>query len=227
LVLFTLKKCIMATYKGGLLSLIKGKIGGTVTYDTKLGYSVTRGIGLRTAPFTTPELENQKGTSLVTMFLKPVMEVIRIGFKNIPPGKPWHPYNYASSVLKLNAVKVNGAVKKIDYAKVVFSIGSIPEPKNPTVKLLDNRLHFGWEADLDTDGTNSNDRVMIVAYFPQILKALYLLNGAKRTEEKEILPLTDFSENTVIETYIFYVSMDGKMLSNTSYTGQVIVDINT
>lgn len=217
----------MATYKGGLLSLIKGKIGDTVSYTTKLGYNVTRGIGLRTAPFTKPELENQKGTSLVTLFLKPVMEVIRIGFKNIPPGKFWHPYNYASSVLKLNAITGKGAAREIDYTKVTFSIGDIPAPKSPTVKILDNRLHFTWEDDLETDGTNSNDRVMIVAYFPETLKASYILNGAKRTEKMEILPLTDFYEKTVIETYVSYVSLDGKTLSNTTYVGQVIVDINS
>ena len=216
----------MGTYNGGLLSLVNGKIGTTVSYTTKLGYNVVREVGLRTAPFTKAELENQKGTSLVTNFLKPVMEVIRIGFRNIPRGKYWHPYNYASSVLKLTALKGKGKTKEIDYERVNFSIGVIPQPKNTKVELLNNTLYFNWEADLDTDGTDPNDRVMIVAYYPETLKAVFLLSGAKRTEEKEIIRLPEFVEHTVIETYISYVSLDGKMLSNSIYTGQILGNIN-
>jgi hypothetical protein len=216
----------MATYKGGPLNLFKGKLGRTVSYPTKLGYNVVREIGFRTAPFTPAELENQKGTRLVSLFLSPVMEVIRIGYKNIPEGKSWHAYNHATSVVKRTALMGAGSTKQIDYEKVRFSIGDIPVPKDPAVELIDNRLHFTWDADLDAEGTDGNDRIMIVAYYPETLKATYLLSGAKRTEEKESILLPKFTERTIVETYISYIGSDGNMLSDSVYTGQIIGEIN-
>jgi hypothetical protein len=212
----------MGTYKGGALSLVKGKIGNTVSYDTKLGYSVVREIGVRVAPFTTPELANQSGTKLVTEFLRSLVPVIRIGFQNIPPGKKWSAYNHASSVLKLNALKGKYPSKKINYEKVMLSIGKIPAPKAVRVELIENELHFSWDTDLNSKGSLSTDRVMIVAFVPSIMRGLHMISGAKRAEGKEIFPLTELNEGAVVETYISYIGHNQKDVSDSVYVGQFV-----
>lgn len=216
----------MGTYKGGPLSLFSGKVGDTVSYTTKVGYSVIRQIGTRIAPFTAAERANQKGTGLVTNFLNALLPVIRIGFQNVPAGKHWTAYNYASSILKLNSLKGSGLDKEINYKAVVLSVGDIPPPKSKKVELLSNKLIFEWEADTDSEKADRNDRVMIVAYFPETLQAIFLLCGATRTEERQIIPLPDFTRETVMETYISFVSDDRKSVSNSVYTGQVIGKVN-
>lgn len=216
----------MATYNGGPFSLFNGKVGNTVSYTTKIGYSVIRQIGTRIAPFTAAELSNQKGTGLVTNFLNPLLPVIRIGFQNVPAGRHWTAYNYASSTLKLGAVKGFGTDKKIDYKKVLLSVGDIPAPSNVKVELIGNELIFEWETDSDSEKADRNDRVMIVAYLPETQKALFLLCGATRTEQRQAMSLPDFTSETVMETYISFVSDDRKSVSTSVYTGQVTGKIN-
>lgn len=215
----------MATYKGGLLSLVNGKIGPMVSYTTKTGYSVLREVGVRTAPFTLPELGNQSATALVTNLLRSVMPVIRVGFKNSPIGKHWTAYNHASSVIKRTAIKGTYPDREIDYEKLTFSVGDIPVPANVEVELNENQLNFTWKADLKNPGTHKNDRVMIVVYFPESLKAVYQFVGAKRTEEKETFDLPELIEETVLETYISYVGEFGESFSNSAYAGQIIAGI--
>lgn len=215
----------MATFKGGSLSLVNGKIGTTVSYTTSIGYNVVREVGLRIAPFTIGELGNQSATALITIFLRSVMPVIKIGFQNSPVGKHWTAYNHASSVLKLTAIKGSYPNKEIDYEKVTFAIGKIPVPVNVKTELKDNLLNFTWDADLETAGTQKNDRVIIVVYFSESLKAVYLLNGAKRTEQEETIVLPELMEQTVLETYISFVSENGKAFSNSKYAGQIITNI--
>lgn len=216
----------MGTYAGGSLSLIKGKVGNVTSYTTKTGYSVVRQIGLRKAAFTVSELANQSGTGLITKFLKSVLPVIRTGFQVIPAGKHWTAYNHASSVLKLTALKGSYPNKEIDYEKVLFSKGSIPGPKNVTVKLENGQLNFSWEADLKADGAGTNDRVMIVAYFPETMQSLYILSGAKRTEQQEFLPLPGFTQHTTIETYISFVNDNRNNVSDSVYSGQIFIDVS-
>lgn len=215
----------MATYNGGLLSLVKGKVGSMVSYPTKVGYSVLREVGLRTAPFTLPELGNQSATALVTNFLRSVMPVIRVGFKNSPKGKHWTAYNHASSVIKKTAIKGSYPDREIDYEKLTFSVGNIPVPANVKVELTHNHLNFTWSADLQSAGSHKNDRVMIVVYFPESLKAVYQFIGAQRTEEKQSFELPELTEETVLETYISYVSEFGGSFSNSAYAGQIIAGI--
>lgn len=214
----------MATFKQGLLNSVNGKVGDTVSYTTRIGYSVVRGVGLRKVPFSQRELGNQRTTALVTNFLSSVMPVIRIGFQNSPAGKHWTAYNHASSVLKLTAIKGSYPDSEIDYEKVTFSVGGIPPPLKVKTTLQDNLLTFSWEADLKTEGTDKNDRVMIMVYLPENLKSFYLINGAKRTEEQENIELPELKEGTILQTYISFMGENGKTLSNSTYAGQIVVN---
>lgn len=216
----------MGIYKGGPLSLVKGKVGEMVVYTTKTGYTVARSVGVRTAPFTGPELANQSGTALVTRFLKSLLPAIRLGFQNTPAGKHWTAYNYASSVIKINALKGTHPNRQIDYKKVILSVGDIPKPKNVKVQLSANQLDFTWDADMDTQGALASDRAMIVVFFPELMRGLTMLTGALRTEGKERFPLAGFTDETVMEIYISYIGANQKTVSDSVYAGQ-ITNLNT
>jgi hypothetical protein len=191
-----------------------------VSYTTKTGYFVERTVGEREAPFTKPELINQQGTRLVTEFLKSLNPVIRIGYQNVPEGKHWTAYNHASSVLKLTAVKGTYPNKEIDFEKVRLSVGNLAQPKNVKVELADKQLTFSWDANMEAVAADINDRIMVVVYFPETKQSLYVINGAKRTEEREVLPLPDLPENTVIQTYIAFINRDSTECSDSVYSGQ-------
>jgi len=210
----------MGILYNGINGAITGKLGGMNTYVDKFGRQIIKTNGKKSY-VTKAEKGNQQGTALISEFLNSVKDIIKIGFQNIPAGKKWHYYNHATSVNKKQAIKSIYPTKEIDYEKVMFSAGDIPVPKKPIVTLNNSMLEFTWEADLDTEGTDGRDQIMLIAYFPQNLKSIKLLSGARRTEEKERLQLPLYTKDMVIETYISYLSDDRKKLSDTIYTGQI------
>lgn len=198
-----------------------GKIGKTVTYMNKWGDLIQRSIGYKDGS-KGGEFSNQQGTGLITNILKPMKEFIDIGFKNPPPDKHWSAYNYASSYNKINAVTGTYPDKKIDFEKFKVSKGNMPLPLNAKVKLVENTLHFSWDADLETEGNKEYDQVMLMAYFPESNKAIFLTGAAARVIQHEEIKLTKFIRPTVIEIYMAFVSNNRERMSDSVYLGQIL-----
>jgi hypothetical protein len=213
----------MATLPNGFNGGMRGRIGNIVYYTNKWGNTVARTIGVKTGS-KGGEFANQTATALITYLLKPVKPFIRIGFQNIPPGKEWNYHNYASSVNKLNAIKGTYPDQEVDYEKVMFAKGEMPLPANAQAALKDNEIVFTWDADLETAGNYSRDQVMVLAFFPQSMKAMFLTSGARRVEEREVLALPRFTSSMVIETYLAFISDDRILVSDSVYTGQLVWD---
>lgn len=213
----------MAILPNGINGPFIGRIGNTVGYLDKYGTNIIRGIGEKTSS-KGKEFDNQQQTALVTGLLKPVKEFIKVGFRNAPAEKRWDYYSFATSVNKPGAIKGIYPDQEIDYEKVLFSLGNIPPPKNPAVVLNNSILEFSWTSDMDAEGTEADDQIMLIAYFPESMRALQQLSGARRIEQKQTLRLPVFTKETVIMTYMSFISDDRKKLSNSVFTGQVIWD---
>jgi hypothetical protein len=204
----------MATLPNGFNGGMRGRIGNIVYYTNKWGNTVARTIGVKTGS-KGGEFANQTATALITYLLKPVKPFIRIGFQNIPPFKEWNYHNYASSVNKLNAIKGTYPDQEVDYEKVMFAKGEMPLPANAQAALKDNEI---------VAGNYSRDQVMVLAFFPQRMKAMFLTSGARRVEEREVLALPRFTSSMVIETYLAFISDDRILVSDSVYTGQLVWD---
>ncbi|MET1055139.1 MAG: DUF6266 family protein [Pedobacter sp.] len=204
----------------GPMGTVVGKVGGYVTYFLN-GELVTRAIGV-VDHWSDAQYAVQMKTALITALLKPVKPVIRKGMKYTPkPKRTWTAYSMATSANNPAAITGDYPELKIDYGKVVLSLGDIPAPLNPKVQLSDGRIAFTWEADLDREGADVDDRVMCVAYFPETYQSFNVTDGAKRGEEYQEIKLPSFTEEMKIETYICYFSEDRKQSSNSVYLGQL------
>ncbi|SEA61335.1 DUF6266 family protein [Pedobacter hartonius] len=196
-----------------------GKMGNMVFYKLN-GKTVGRTIG-KVENFTEKQEEVLKRTELISPFLNPLIDFIRIGFKNTPKPWGWDFYSVATSMNKPGAIKGKYPDLKIDYEKVILSKGAIAPPKNPKVKLTGNSVEFSWDPDTDANGAETRDQVMLVAYFPETLKAVFLSSGARRTEGVDQLKLPSFNEDTIIETYMSFIADDRTDVSNSVYAGQL------
>ncbi|CAM4170481.1 hypothetical protein SAMN06265348_105369 [Pedobacter westerhofensis] len=196
-----------------------GRIGNMVFYKLN-GKIVGRTIGI-VETYSEKQEEVRMRTQLISPFLTPLKDFIRVGFRNTPKPQDWDFYSVATSVNKPGAIKGIYPNLEINYKKVILSLGSVPSPKNPKVILNDNILEFSWEPDLDAGGADLLDQVMLVAYFPQTLKAVFITSGARRTAGTEKLKLPSFNEKTVIETYISFITDDRTDVSNSVYTGRL------
>lgn len=197
-----------------------GRIGNMVFYRLN-GKIVGRSIG-KVEHFSEKQEEVQMRTSLITPFLTPLLEFIRIGFRHTPKPQSWDFYSVATSVNKPGAIMGKYPKLKINYKKVILSMGAVPPPKNAKVTLNDKVLEFTWDADLETKNADSMDQVMLVAYFPETLKSVFVTSGARRTAGTDKLNLPSFNEKTVIETYMSFITDDRTDVSNSVYMGRLI-----
>jgi hypothetical protein len=203
----------------GAFGDFSGKMGNYVFYKLN-GKTVCRTIGT-VEKITDSQDEVLMRTRVVSPFLKPLKEFIRIGFKNTPKPQDWTFSSMASSVNKPGAVKGKYPNLEMNYEKVIVSLGSIPSPKDPVVSIVDQGLEFKWEPDIEAEGADTSDQIMVLAYFPATNKALFMTSGARRTEGLQVLKLPSLAANTIIETYISYVADDRNDVSNSVYTGQL------
>jgi hypothetical protein len=212
----------MAILRPGALGILIGRVGNMVFYELN-GKIVGRRIGV-VSSYSNAQLGNQMEFGLTTLLLNPVDQFIRAGFKTTPKEPGWTFHSMAFSLNKKGSLKGSYPDIEIDFSKVIFSMGNLPLPKNPKVKLAGNQLQFSWEADLDNKENDEKDQVMLVAYFPETLQAMTVQSGSLRTLEKHDMLLPSFKEKKLIETYMAFISEDRERVSNSVYLGQIIWD---
>jgi len=216
----------MAKYYRGPDGVSLGRIGNKVTY-IRLGKIVTRTIGVVTS-WSPLQKEVQMRMKLVGEFLKPVKDVLEIGFKNAEkPDQTWSNHNLAVSLNTPQAIKGTYPNLELDYSKLVLSKGTIPQPKNLKTELNNDAIKFSWDADLQADDADADDQLMCVVYFPEKNQAFKVISGAKRTARELLFKLPTFKKKLKIETFVCFVSDDHKNVSDTVYGGQLIWDNNS
>lgn len=110
------------------------------------------------------------------------------------------------------------------------SKGTLPPPENPTVEFEGDVLTFKWDVVPNSDYRLNRDQVMMLAYKPANNMAKYVLSGARRTEGTDTMEVHvrkkdwgQFVKDTVIETYIAFISDDRQRISDSVYVGQIVL----
>lgn len=111
----------------------------------------------------------------------------------------------------------------IVYGQVLVSRGSLPNAAtatatSPTAGLL----NFTWKNEVSGVGkAKPQDQVLLVAYCPELNRAVYR-KGAIRQTLADTLDVSGFAGKEV-QTWITFISEDGKDIADSLYTGQVLV----
>lgn len=202
-----------------------GRIGNMVCYPLN-GQIVCRTIG-KVTHWSEAQQAVQMRTELISPILIATKKYIDAGFKTTPRLQTWSINNKATSENNPSAIKGSFPDLEVDYSKLLFSMGNLPVPKNPQVQLVNNVLTFSWEADLENENANDTDQIMLLDYFPEKLKTLMVLSGNQRPLEQHKITLPTWTEETLIETYLSFVSEDRNSISNSIYAGQIIWNKNS
>lgn len=209
----------MGTLRNGLLGNYKGKIGNLVFYEVK-GKQVVRTLGKSKGPASPAQLQNRQELACVMNFLRPLREFINIGFAAMAQGNVKTPYNMAVSYNKVNAVMGAYPNVGIDYEKVLVSQGRMQGPDGPAVELTATGLSFTWTCPGHLEWPRPNDQVMLLAYFPSLQKAEYLLYGAARLQCAEVLTLPANLLDKHMEVYISFIAENRGQISDSMYLGR-------
>lgn len=199
----------------------RGKLNGYTIYDLN-GQVVKRSNGVRVKPFSDLQKANQKALADMTAVLKPVKEFLEVGFENAGKAARQSAYNTAYSVNYHQALTGEHPDKIIDFKKMMFSKGKMPQTEDLLAEQVEGGILFKWNPALTSVAFKTSDQAMFMVYFPQRQFGIYQLSGVRRSKGKELLMLPESNRPLVAETYISFISANHKAISNSTYVGQFI-----
>jgi len=216
-----LKKTIMARFSKGILGSFRGTIG-TVVGSTWRGISYMRSKpGKRKGMSSKKQLDQQARFALMAKCLQSMKEVIHKGFSL--HAKHESPINSALSYNLKNAVTGGKGDALIHYELLLISRGDLPNASTATATASTaGKIHFSWLNNAGSGKAAATDQAMLVAYCASTHETAYTLTGGLRSALQGELTLSSFTGKKV-DTWISFISANGKDISMSSYTGQVLV----
>jgi hypothetical protein len=214
----------MAKFNNGINGAFSGKVG-TVVGSTWMGMPVMRGLPRkRSGGFSPKELQQQAKFSMLSKFLKPLIPMLNITFKQVAVQMTG--FNKSFSYNVKNAFAGTHPDLTIDFSMVLLGRGDLPNVVSSAVRSEDGeKIIFSWNDNTGKGKSLGSDKVFIAMYFEEDKKWIYKLDIAKRSEQICSLNLSDYklqlagSEMQTVHTYIGLISTDEKDATDTFYAG--------
>lgn len=207
----------MATIKNGIHGVFSGKVGKIVGYVRK-GQAIIRTQGERTTPPTQKELLNREKFAISQKWLSPLIDFLRIGFKDYQP--TYEGFLAAKSYNQKNAMNCDENNKFfIDPALALVSFGNQELPLTANAQTNKNQeVIFNWS----TEGVYEyNDQAMVVAYDIENAKVIYNPGIARRQNGTAILKLATTDVKKTFHVYLAFISDNRTSKSNSMYLGSL------
>lgn len=130
-------------------------------------------------------------------------------------------YNRATSAIMNLAVTGTYPGTKLDYKEVLISKGALPTPVQPNA-IVDEESNtvFSWTDNSGNGTAKADDLVILVAYFPELMQAVFSIGSATRSDCTAILKTKDLKGFTA-ETWMGFLSSDERNASNSGYSGKI------
>jgi hypothetical protein len=211
----------MATITNGILGPFSG-IVGTVSGYSRNGKNFMRSRRRKTSSRMTPRrLAQQQKIKVCNEFTSPFSGT---GFfaKTFPAyGHSGTGFNRATSAIMNLAIVGTYPDTAIDYAKVLISEGPLPAAVNASaVADTDKNILFRWEDNTGTGTAKANDKVILVAYFPDVKKAFFTIGAAMRKDGEASLETTQ-DRGKIAETWMGFLSNGEEDAGDSVYCGRL------
>ncbi len=204
----------MGKVKNGANGSVSGKVGSVVFYSM-YGKDYVRSLpDVRKDKPSPAKLRQRQRLSLVTKFLQPFKNLVKITFSHVTVGRS--PYHTAQSFNMKNAIKGDTYPdQEIDYNKVCLSVGNLDLPKVCAVKRKDNGLFFEWDEYKD----GSLDTLVVILLDKCTNYAEYQFTGVSKYKNSYLWDVDIYDEK--VSVWIAFRSLDEEDMSNSLYLGEV------
>ena len=211
----------MGTISKGILGGFSGKVGTVVGGNWKgIDYMRSKSSFKNRNPSEAQQAQQLK-FAMCIRFVQSMSGLLELTFNSYAVKKTG--VNSAMSYTLKNAVTGTYPVFSIDYASVLVSRGDLPNVLAPAITMgAGSQLVYSWTDNSGVGIAKAIDKAMAAAFCPELNQAIYITSGADRNELTETLNLVAFSGKTV-ETYLGFISEDGRNVASSIYTGSVVV----
>lgn len=208
----------MGTIKKGILGGFSGKVGNVVGASWK-GVAYIRSLPASVRnPRTRKQMTQRSRFSLIAKFVKSVLPVIRVGFRQ-SAGNGNSAYGEAVSYNIRHAVKGEYPDFAIDFPRVAVARGGLYGTSRMTATSEAGSLVLDWDAAVFNNAL-ALDRVVIIAHNPGKEETVYDMDAGTRGDGTASLALPPAWDGDEVETFAVFISEDGTMVSDTIYTGK-------
>ena len=210
----------MGKFEVGVLGNFDGKIGTVVGAKWK-GIEYMRHKGRKSKkPPTAAQLEQQAKFKCVIRFVNAMTNVLSVGYPDLLKKTA---LNQAFSDIYAKALNGTYPSFSLDYSKVSISKGVLHNANAPVASAAGNGvIKFSWNDNSDGNVANADDKSVLAMYCPELDEVVYTLSGAQRGTGTASLNVMNYT-GMLVETWIAFISADGKLVSSSRYTGQLTV----
>lgn len=210
----------MAILKGGINGPFSGKVGSIVGYELN-GQAIIRGlpryIKRKPSPLT---VINRNRMKAVSQFLRPIKEIIKLGYKNIaPPGSRVGAFQAAQSHIFKTALDYNeDTIPYVNPEKVLVFRGDLQIPIVTSLSRNNNNLTITWEAQRYQD---KHYNILLLAYDIENEASIY--NGGATINNGQLeWQLPDYyAKIQQLHIYIAVIDIFTGKTSDSGYAGCV------
>ena len=212
----------MGTIKQGILGGFNGKVG-TVIGSSWKGITYMKGIPTHTRnPRTEKQIAQRTKMEFARNFLQPAAEFINLGFRDV--AKHQSPLNYAASQMMRNAITGDYPDYSPIYSELKWSHGLLTPPVVETVYANYDALDFLWVDNSGQGNAKADDISMVVVCSEEKQEIKYFMNGYTRSTNSTHCELPENWVDDHVHIYITMRSADGKLISNSHYCGEFILE---
>lgn len=169
--------------------------------------------------FTERQLEGQLKFKLMAGFLTSINGLVKLYFKDAKNERTGY-----SNAFSANRDCIEGSYPdlKIAYPKVMVTKGNLPGAASASVTAEEGVLHFSWTNNAGEGRASAKDKAILITYCPALDISIYRTGPALRGDLKGTLERGSFKGETW-ETWISFASEDDKQVSNSYYTGRIVL----
>jgi hypothetical protein len=211
----------MGIINKGILGPVSGTVGTVIGASWKgISYLRSQPTSRRTS-FSQAQLEQQAKFALVMKFLQPMTPLLSVSFRDY--AVEMSGFNNAMRYTLKNAVTGTYPAYTIDYNVALVSRGDLPNALSPAAaSTVADTVTFQWVDNSGVGKAMPTDPSILVVYCPSRNQCIFTTAGAVRSAGTDALSVAAFS-GLQVETYIGFLSTDGKNVASSIYTGSLTV----
>ena len=212
----------MGIINQGILGGFSGKVGPIVGFRWKSNYYI-RARAAKVSNPRTPKQQEQRGKFATAFsFLKAIKPFIRIGYKEFTQDKS--AFNAAMSYTLKRAVTGSGKEIRIDFNRVLVSMGTLMPIFEGTATQNGNKMYFNWQDNSGIGNAEDTDIAMLLVYNKDKETAVYDTKTALRSSQHAELQLPSDWQDDELIAYLSFCSADGNTIANSIRLSVSVID---
>jgi len=210
----------MGIINKGILGPVSGTVGTVIGGSWKgISYIRSKPASGRTS-FTLPQREQHAKFSTTIKFLQPMTSLLSISFRDYAVKMTG--FNNAVAYTLKNAITGTYPAYTIDYSTALVSRGDLPNAIAPAATVTGTDIFYTWTPNAGIGKAAATDKSILAVYCPARQQCIFTTIGANRGTGAGNIDVTPFAGETV-QTYIAFITEDGKDMSNSFYTGELVI----